>query len=233
MPKLLLSANGLVILSLSRIPDSGFISPDAMATALTVMTRLESLTLLFDSPRSHPDPAGRPLPPPTRFVLPALTKLAFGGVCEYSENLLARIDAPRLYNLFIGFFMDLNFEVPQLHRFIGHVEAFKVLNFAQVFISDGSIGLRVVDHDTRLELRTKCSELDWQLSSLAQVCTSSSSFPLISALEELEIRETSHLPFLHWKNGMKNSRCIRKISIYSFTCLLFEKIEGFFVLHSS
>jgi len=26
---------------------------------------------------------------------------------------------------------------------------------------------------------------------------------------------------------------IRKISIYSFTCLLFEKIEGFFVLHSS
>jgi len=26
---------------------------------------------------------------------------------------------------------------------------------------------------------------------------------------------------------------LRKISIYSFTCLLFEKIEGFFVLHSS
>jgi len=26
---------------------------------------------------------------------------------------------------------------------------------------------------------------------------------------------------------------IRKISIYLFTCLLFEKIEGFFVLHSS
>jgi len=33
----------------------------------------------------------------------------------------------------------------------------------------------------------------------------------------------------------EDSRCssIRKISIYSFTCLLFEKIEGFFVLHSS
>ena|SRR5712671_69389 len=31
----------------------------------------------------------------------------------------------------------------------------------------------------------------------------------------------------------KSKRNIRKISIYSFTCLLFEKIEGFFVLHSS
>ena len=32
---------------------------------------------------------------------------------------------------------------------------------------------------------------------------------------------------------MKGFESIRKISIYLFTCLLFEKIEGFFVLHSS
>jgi hypothetical protein len=99
MPKLLLSANGLVTLSLWDIPDSGYISPDAMATALTVMTRLESLDLQFRSPRSRPDPASRPLPPPTRFVLPALTELTFKGVYEYLEDLLARIDAPLLYYL--------------------------------------------------------------------------------------------------------------------------------------
>src|SRR5712671_3395306 len=49
IPKLLLSAHGLVTLSLWDIPDSGYFSPDAMATALTVMTRLDSNPLIFDS----------------------------------------------------------------------------------------------------------------------------------------------------------------------------------------
>src|SRR5712675_2017130 len=109
-PKLLSSANGLVALSLSDIPDSGYISPDAMVTALTVMTRLEFLDLRFRSPRSRPDPASQPLPPLTRFVLPALTRLIFEGVYEYLEDLLARIDPPLLYHLYIVFFMDLDFD---------------------------------------------------------------------------------------------------------------------------
>jgi len=56
IPKLLLSANGLVELSLSGIPHSGYFSPDEMATALAVMTRLESLRVRFFSPQSRPDP---------------------------------------------------------------------------------------------------------------------------------------------------------------------------------
>ena len=38
IPKLLLSANGLIALTVSEIPDSGYFSPDAMAAALTAMT---------------------------------------------------------------------------------------------------------------------------------------------------------------------------------------------------
>src|SRR5712672_1628692 len=143
MPKLLLSANGLVELSLVNIPDSGYISPDAMATVLTVMTTLESLRLQFRSPQSLPDPASRPLPPPTRFVLPALTKLTFRGVYGYSEDLLARIDAPLLDYFFISFFVDFNFDVPQLHRFIGHAEELKACNHAAVSIFPDSIELSV------------------------------------------------------------------------------------------
>src|SRR5712671_1369566 len=97
MPKLLLSANGLVTLTLWDIPGSGYISPDAMATALTLMTRLESLDLRFHSPQSRPDPESRLLPPPALFILTALTTLTFKGVYEYLEDLLARIDAPLLY----------------------------------------------------------------------------------------------------------------------------------------
>jgi len=124
IPKLLLSSNGLVELSLWNIPDSGYISPDAMATALTVAIRIEYL--------SRPDPESRPLSPPTRIVLPALTDLEFKGVYEYLEDLLARIDAPLLYRLSVIFFMDLDFDVPQLHRLIGHAEEFKAFDHAKV-----------------------------------------------------------------------------------------------------
>jgi len=214
MLKLLLSANGLVTLTLLDIPDSGYISPDVMATALTVMTRLETLHLLFRSPRFRPGAASRPLPPPTRFVLPALAELVFGGVYEYLEDLLARIDAPLLDYLRVIFFMDLNFDVPQLHRLIGHAEVFKAFDHVEVLISSRSIQLRLcpkteaVDSDHRrhrLVLKINCGELEWQLSSLAQVC--SSTFPLISALEELKIREFDFLSS-HWKDDMEDTQWV-------------------------
>jgi len=193
IPKLLLSANGLLTLDLWNIPDSGYISPDAMATALTVMTRLESLRLKFLSPRSRPDPASRLLHPLTRFVLPALTRLMFKGVYEYLEDLLTRIDAPLLDYLEITFFMDLDFDVPQLYRLIDHAEVFNTFDQAEVLISNRAIGLNLypragkVDPPAQLELQINCKKLDYQLSSLAQVC--SSSFPLVSAMEDLHIRE--------------------------------------------
>jgi len=214
MPKLLLSANDLVTLCLDDIPDSGYISPDAMATALTVMTRLEYLRLEFRSPRSRPDPATRHLPPPTRFSLPALTGLTFEGVYEYLEGLLARIDAPLLHRLYIVFFMDLDFDVPQLHRLIGHAEEFKAFDRAEVSIFDSSILLlphSKFDHH-KLELRIKCRELDYQLSSLAQVC--SSSFPFISSLEELEIKE-DHLSSSHWKDDTENAQWLELLEPFT------------------
>ena len=193
---LLLSAKSLVTLSLWNIPDSGYISPDAMATAFTAMTTLETLRLSFRSPRSRPNPASRPLHLPTRFVLPALTELEFNGVYEYLEGLLARIDVPALYKLIIIFFMDLDFDLPHLHRLIGHAEEFKALDQATVLILNRSIQLSiypktgVVDHHSLLNLQIICEELDQQISSLAQVCRSS--FPLVSAMEDLQIWEDDH-----------------------------------------
>jgi len=217
MPKLLSSANGLVKLSLRYIPDSAYISPDAMATALTAMTRLETLDLQFCSLRYHLDPAGRLLPPSTRFVLPALNELTFEGVYQYLEDLLARFDAPLLYYLYIEFFMDLNFEVPQLHRLIGHAEAFKEYSGADLLISHYSIELSlypkagVVDHRQGVYLYVKSSALIkiWQLSSLAQIWNST--FPLISTLEKLRIRE------YHWGDDMESARCLE--FLYPFTGL--------------
>ena len=93
-PKLLLSATHLVTLYLYNIPYSGFMSPETMATTLSVLTRLEFLSLEFQSPRSHLDRASRHPPPLTRSVLSSLALFGFEGVCEYLDDLVARIDAP-------------------------------------------------------------------------------------------------------------------------------------------
>jgi len=217
--RLLLSANGLVTLTLWNIPDSGYISADAMSTALTTMTRLESLILEFSSPLSPPDPASRPLPPPTRFVLPALAELMFKGVFEYLEVLLARIDAPFLYDLYVVFFIDFDFDLPQLRRIIGHAEELKALNHAQVLISNHAIQLDLyhktgsVYHRERLMLEINCGELDWQLSSLAHVC--SSPFPLISTIENLKIRESDLLPSSHWNDNMEDTRWLELLGPFT------------------
>src|SRR5260221_2390194 len=54
LPKLLLSATKLVRLTLWNIPDSGYISPESLAICLSALTRLESLSLTFESPRFRP-----------------------------------------------------------------------------------------------------------------------------------------------------------------------------------
>jgi hypothetical protein len=109
LPKLLLSATHLVSLSLWELSHSGFISPDAMVTALSASTRLESLVIRFELPydslreEDPPDWNRRP-PPPTRTLLPNLTMLELSGVEKYLEDLVARIDVPQLDNLDITFF---------------------------------------------------------------------------------------------------------------------------------
>ncbi|KAI9455751.1 hypothetical protein F5148DRAFT_387464 [Russula earlei] len=129
IPKLLLSTNHLVNLALWDIPDSGYISPQDLGTALSVMSRLEILRLEF---RSRLYPASRPPPPLTRSVLPALTLLKFKGVHECLEDLLAQIEVPFLNKLQIKFFMDPEFVLPQLHRLVGHAKSFKTCDRATV-----------------------------------------------------------------------------------------------------
>ena len=50
LPNLLLSATQLVDLYLSNIPHSGYFPPEAIVTALSILTCLEQLELFFESP---------------------------------------------------------------------------------------------------------------------------------------------------------------------------------------
>jgi hypothetical protein len=188
LPTILLSANDLIELRLDKIPDSWHISPATLASALSPLSRLISLSVEFQSPRRQTSQDPLPL---TRAVLPALTMLFYKGVSEYFEDLVSRIDAPRLEFSVIKFFNQLLFDVLHLPRFIARTEKLRSLDRAEVFFDGQGVGIglhlpeRTVPRN--LTLRILCSPSDWQLSSLAQVCHQSMS--LLSRVERLEIRE--------------------------------------------
>ena len=138
LPKLLSSATHLYTLQLENIPHSGYFSPNAMVAALSTLTSLQSLTLVFESPRSCPDQASRLPPPKTRSVLPVLTYFEFKGVSEYLDDLVACIDAPQLNKLEITFFNDIVFDTPQLVRFISHTPRSKALEKAYINLRNRS-----------------------------------------------------------------------------------------------
>ncbi|KAI0288126.1 hypothetical protein BC826DRAFT_1188584 [Russula brevipes] len=183
LPNLLLSASDLVDLTLTRLPHSGYISPASMVACLSSLNRLKSLSLGFESPRSRPDQ--RSPPPQPRVVLRALTKLTFAGMADYSEDFLARIDAPVLDQLSMSFFtVHLNaFDVPRLKQFIGRAKGLEPFKAATVRFQSRSIRLEL-DRHHRSMLEVRCDNVNWQVDSMARVCSRLS--PFLSPIERLD-----------------------------------------------
>jgi hypothetical protein len=192
LPRLLLSSNHLVDLYLRHIPHSGYISPETMTTCVSALTSLTTLTIQFESPASRPDPGTRRPPPLTRAVLPALANFEFCGVSEYLEDLVARIDAPLLRYVEITFFHQLVFGIQQLRRFIDHAPEFMSWVEADIYINDDHVVMcfsptRILPFH-HLGFQISCREVDWQVSSVAQIANQlSESF--ISRIDRLVIQD--------------------------------------------
>jgi hypothetical protein len=195
LPKLLLSATHLVNLKLWNIPHSGYISPEAIVALISVLSSLEELTLLFESPQSRPDRESPRPPPSKRSIIPALYHFYFKGVIEYLEDLVTGIDTPQLDYLRIIFFNQIDFDTPRLAQFInrtpklGKPDATVQFNdyFAVVGLSPGT-----------LDIAISCREPDWQLSSIEQVCNSF--WHPLSTVEDLYIEHRYRQ--LVWKNDV-------------------------------
>ena len=206
LPKLLLSATHLVYLILWRIPHSGYFAPESMVTCLSVLNRLEKLDLQFESPQSRPDrSSSRRLLPPTRTLLPVLTILFFKGVCEYSEDLVARIDAPLLNSLNIIFFHQLILDTPQLTQFISRTPKFEKADEVRFEFTNGTADV-TFQSVSWLCLGVSCGESDWQLSFLTQICMSSFSRALIPAVQRLYIHESEVWPVQLWQDDIEGSQ---------------------------
>jgi hypothetical protein len=185
LPRLLLCATNLVFLQLFDIP---YIPPEAMVTALTALTCLQSLLLRSQSPVFRPDQPSRCPPPSTRSVLPVLTYIYFRGVSDYLDDIVACIDTPRLDDLSISFFIEIEFDTPQLIQFISRTPAFQAFKGARLFFKDGHARIELLSQTPGsrvLNFDILCGDVGWQMSTLGKVC--SSCLPPLSMLEDLYI----------------------------------------------
>jgi hypothetical protein len=201
LPNLLLTASRIVYLSLERIPDSAYISPETMVNCLSVMTTLHNLTITFESPRSRPEPESRRPHSRTRTLLPSINGFWFIGADEYLEDLLARIDAPLLYKLSITFFNNEILNTPQLTHFIGRTPKFRMQDEAHVVFSDSEVSVTLPKIACgMLEFKLGISDelLDRQLSFLARVCNSTFPEAFIPTVEHLYIETGHRVP--HWQD---------------------------------
>ena len=218
--RLLLSTTDLVRLSLWRIPPSGYIASETIVPLLSALSRLESLALGLQRPRSQTHRASRHPPPLTRVVFPNLNLFTFAGDVEYLEDIVSQIEAPIVSRGYFCFFNQLVFDTPLLGQFIRRTEPFMIIHTARVYFSSFVVGVRLLgreetDNDDReaLELEISCKPLDWQLSALAQVFNSlSSSFLTLENLNIVVSREdrqdkietTQWREFLHPFASVKN-----------------------------
>jgi len=216
--KLPVSSPNLSKLHLWKI---SYISPETMTNCLSALPRLKCLLLKFQS-RLHPsltDRTSRHPSPLTRVILPSITSLQYKGTSEYLEALVSRVDIPLLKKFFVTFFNQVIFDISQLPQFISRTEKFKALNKAGVTFYSRSVKVLLVEkrgttnHASAASFRFEilCTKPDWQLSSLAQVCSSFSH--RLSTLGDLAIRRSNRVNQLQrWPDDMESTQWLELLS---------------------
>ena len=206
--KLLLTTNHLVTLGLRNIPYSMHTSPEEMATCLSTMPHLESLSIAFQPPQSlhhRPDQPNRLLSPLTRVVLPSLTKFQFQVMGEYIEDFVSRIDVPLLDKFNIAYFYQPVFDTHRLHDFLARIDNFKTPSHSRgiVTFEPSCIKFELELEPLSFELAILCRGIRRQVSSMAQLCSSSLHLP--STLERLDIRGSDYVPLWYRQGEVEDS----------------------------
>lgn len=78
----------------------------------------EALSLGFQLPEYRPDLESQSLSPPKSSILPALDCFQFSGVIDYLLDFVTFINAPQLKGFYITSINQIDFDTPQLARFI-------------------------------------------------------------------------------------------------------------------
>ena len=199
LPKLLSTTRDLVHFELLNLPNTWYIPTEDMVACLSSLTALTTFVLESESER-EPRQVTQRSSQQERTFLHSLTSFRFKGPTKYLEDLVARIDAPRLSKVVVTFVKPIvSADIPELSQFVGQADDFQLLNQADIIISDTTgpvVELRLNTGGAFAvwyELIIPCKDgWDGPPSTLAQVCVNDtensplSSLPL-STLEHLTI----------------------------------------------
>jgi hypothetical protein len=186
---LLTTAVGLVTLELLGIPASAYFPPSYILTQLSLMAQLERLSIGFRFPPPHRDVERQLHQTPDMIVLPNLRFFLFKGTATYLEGLVARVSAPFLNQLQVHLNHQPRFTFPRLLQFIQTSEN---LGFTAVQVTFGAFALTLhaVPPSRKVLLQIWCGNLDWQVTTAAQLFGTLS--PVLSVVEKVTLSYHEH-----------------------------------------
>jgi hypothetical protein len=188
------TAAGLVTLRLVINHPSAYFQPNTLLQWISFMPQLERLRIAFSFPVPKRD-VERQLthtPITTHITLPNLRSFWFRGVNAYLEAVFCRITAPRLEILYIQLFKQLTFSVPRLPQFMNTTENLR-FDKADIRFEDEQVivAMRFREADTyAFIVLVECWQLDWQVSSAAQISNGLSQ--VFSTVEHLTLEYKVH-----------------------------------------
>ena len=167
LPNFLSSSPGLVSLSLSEIPQSGYIPSDTMIDCLSSLTRLEYLQIDFPFSELHSAGASRRQPPPTRSVFPVLNQLLLTGTTEYLDQFLPHIEAPLLHHVHIRFANvgQPIFDISRILRWVGLTGAFEAFDQAYMYFRNFYFHVALSSRKEATDGKVLTLSLEWDGSS--------------------------------------------------------------------
>ena len=203
---LLMTAVGLVTLSLQRIPRSAHFHPNDLLQQLSMMPQLEVLGIDFRSQAPNRDVEMQLLDTPimTHAALPNLRWFGFFGVTTYLEALLSRMTTPFLEKIQIGFLNQPTFSVPHLLEFITKAKDLKFSSAVSARMGFLTQFVWVAVYpDARakiyfFDLTVGCGHLDRQVASAAQLFNSVRA--VFSTVEGLTLQYERHSMSAEWNN---------------------------------
>jgi hypothetical protein len=192
--RLLTTAVGLVTLWLHMVHPSTYFHPNTLLQWISLMPQLERLGIAFEFavPSRDVERQLTHMPITTTVILANLHRFLFRGVSTYLEALVRRITAPRLEKLEISFYNQLMFSVPRLLQFMSTTENLRLdraefeFYTERVFVSVYPRGAEM----HALAINVFCRDLDWQVSSVAQISNLLSL--MFSTVENLALGHEEH-----------------------------------------
>ncbi|KAI0275825.1 hypothetical protein BGY98DRAFT_755076 [Russula aff. rugulosa BPL654] len=190
-PRLHPTAASIVTLSLIINHQSAYFQPNVLIQWISFIHQLERLAIAFSFPVPNRD-VERQLTHTPIITLPNLHFFWFRGVSAYLEAVVCRITTPRLETLQIQLFKQLTFSVPRLLQFMNTTENLRFDN-AVIMFNDKQIDMMMFIREANTNaflLTVDCWQLDWQVSSVAQISNALS--PVFSSVEHLTLEHEVH-----------------------------------------